>query len=1220
MRRPAPKAEAPVQKAEAHAAPRVDLGSELPFYVRAMASRGVAGASDPLPHGDRIQRAFGAHDVSHVRAAVGGAGGEAAAAIGARGYAMGDRIAFGREPDVRLAAHEAAHVVQQQAGLKLPDGVGHAQDEHEQTADAVADAVVDGRSAEPLLDRIAPHAPSGPRAPVADAPVQRFPFWAHTQHPDQPAYPHPPPLPDCPPELRQALDQEVVELKGTGVFTPTAKIAAALKCYSPLYMPVHVQFGTLGHGTIDVADLDGAGTYQTPAMPQWIDLTHPLLPGNGADYPPRAKILIDAGTVTGAVMFSPGEWRIHEIGDDAWLAGANDIPKMLGWEGIEYFGGTPVNDISGGVLRYGWDPFRFRLKDPDAPHKGMPGIASYVVTDEKEQYVGKAILKAEGIATTEMPLHKKGGAFGGSAKVALAFGPKQVDAFKGAFSGSVDASYERGALVILGSATYKGERASGSLTMMVAPQALAWGKVGARLANAPTPPPSNAVMTANDKYVVVGWGSVHFPVNKYIDGEVSAVVDPDGYITADGTLRTTQAFTFLEGKDEREPTVLFHTDKSVPVVDYLFASIDAGYFATVKADGQVGPLTIHDIVLKGAFSSRPPRRFKGSATGRVNLDAWGELTGELGGTLEVKFAHIKSVASAELAGTIKATVKANVELAPTISVDSDPRDPGDARLSFHADVNANAQASLGLSGALTFHGFIFWIPKVSLGSYEWPIGSLDLASSFDYSIGDAEPDKKHPAATMKPGSLDDGSFKSLMGPLSSRNKKGAPKSSGDHDNEQVEQDASTLPDEVAQPTAVKPVSFLMNGASHTLEVKQEPNAVIHMHSDGDKKLDDALDAKIESLEEEAVAEMGDDRADVKAEEKVFRSALGQSENVESALDVQKSESDPITVQGLQQVADTISAGAAQTGDTDLAPVIETPAIETPAPEADPEAKEEDDDEDEPEAPRALKPPVDGRYVIEDAQDLALVKAHWETVILPNPDAEALGPLAEKWDLYTKYVPERLREFERAFGPPKPKKPKKQGAPGAKKPKKKAAKKKKLDGPQTWFAYRRETKFDDLRAAKAFQPALRTSILNDPSRAGLDPTKAEIDVGVSPTRRGGKFGKGPFYADLVILPKGPPDGRRQADAADRGVQPQGPQREAEARRRTRAPANDALRRRARASGEGKRDQMDPRDHANGRDGSRREVRLRDLVPAPEVLDAGRHAPRPEGAVYQERVRG
>lgn len=124
--------------------------------VAATADRGVAGASARLPHLDAIQQSFGKHDVSGIRAQVGGEAAEAGAAMGAEAYATGDRVGFASAPDLHTAAHEAAHVVQQAGGVQLKDGVGQAGDPYEQHADAVADAVVGGRSAEGLLDAYAP--------------------------------------------------------------------------------------------------------------------------------------------------------------------------------------------------------------------------------------------------------------------------------------------------------------------------------------------------------------------------------------------------------------------------------------------------------------------------------------------------------------------------------------------------------------------------------------------------------------------------------------------------------------------------------------------------------------------------------------------------------------------------------------------------------------------------------------------------------------------------------------------------------------------------------------------------------------------------------------------------------------------------------------------------------------------------------------------------------
>jgi hypothetical protein len=133
-----------------------DAGARQGTDVHAAAKLGLQGSPQALPHLDQIQRLFGAHDVTGVRAFVGGPAAEASSAMGARAYATGDATAFAAAPDLHTAAHEAAHVVQQRAGVHLAGGVGREGDAYEQHADAVADLVVQGKSAAAELDRFAP--------------------------------------------------------------------------------------------------------------------------------------------------------------------------------------------------------------------------------------------------------------------------------------------------------------------------------------------------------------------------------------------------------------------------------------------------------------------------------------------------------------------------------------------------------------------------------------------------------------------------------------------------------------------------------------------------------------------------------------------------------------------------------------------------------------------------------------------------------------------------------------------------------------------------------------------------------------------------------------------------------------------------------------------------------------------------------------------------------
>jgi hypothetical protein len=123
--------------------------------VHVAAQRGVATAGTPLPFGASIQQLFGRHDVSGIQAHTGPEATASARAMGASAYATGNHVVLGDGADLHTVAHEAAHVVQQRAGVQLKGGVGEHGDPHEQHANAVADRVVRGASAESLLDRYA---------------------------------------------------------------------------------------------------------------------------------------------------------------------------------------------------------------------------------------------------------------------------------------------------------------------------------------------------------------------------------------------------------------------------------------------------------------------------------------------------------------------------------------------------------------------------------------------------------------------------------------------------------------------------------------------------------------------------------------------------------------------------------------------------------------------------------------------------------------------------------------------------------------------------------------------------------------------------------------------------------------------------------------------------------------------------------------------------------
>ena len=128
------------------------VDAEESDHVHSAAIAGVSGSGGTLPHIERIQSSFGPdHELGQIRAHVGSAATAATLAISASAYATGNQVAFRSAPDLHTAAHEAAHIVQQQQGVHLRDGVGRVGDVYERHADAVADRVVAGQSAADLL-------------------------------------------------------------------------------------------------------------------------------------------------------------------------------------------------------------------------------------------------------------------------------------------------------------------------------------------------------------------------------------------------------------------------------------------------------------------------------------------------------------------------------------------------------------------------------------------------------------------------------------------------------------------------------------------------------------------------------------------------------------------------------------------------------------------------------------------------------------------------------------------------------------------------------------------------------------------------------------------------------------------------------------------------------------------------------------------------------------
>lgn len=149
-----------------------------PSAIQRLAREGIKSPSSSLPYARTLQHAFGRYDIGHVQAHIGPQATIRSRAMGAQAFTTGNHVVLAGKPSLATVAHEATHVVQQQHGVHLAQGVGTAGDRYERHADAVAQRVVAGHSAEDLLAAFAPQADitrsqsdSSSKEPIARVPA-----------------------------------------------------------------------------------------------------------------------------------------------------------------------------------------------------------------------------------------------------------------------------------------------------------------------------------------------------------------------------------------------------------------------------------------------------------------------------------------------------------------------------------------------------------------------------------------------------------------------------------------------------------------------------------------------------------------------------------------------------------------------------------------------------------------------------------------------------------------------------------------------------------------------------------------------------------------------------------------------------------------------------------------------------------------------------------------
>jgi Domain of unknown function (DUF4157) len=859
------------------------------------------GSGSPLSDTVResVEPILGA-DLSRVRVHNEPASHDAAAYLQARAFTHGSDIWLGAnqsQEDISLLAHEATHVVQQ-------------------TTDQAA---------------------GKPNT------IQRQ-GWAHVQHPNQPVYPKPPdPYPSglqCDQRALAAMHTETVELKGTPDFNPSYWLAEGLSCAYPEPVWVRVRFGNLASGAIRVRMLPPPATISTPGTkvrgpyettdPEaFIPLTHPAFPSSGVlATSPKLFINIHNSEVTGNVGFFTGFAKIAYSLLPSWQR-VFTLERLLGWPGLtDVQPKSVVNELHHGVLRFALQDFTFGLQSSIAlggtvihSDEGYQGTGNFAVLDEGHSFSADALIQARGIGESRMPLLHVANRIIGTRSFSLDLKP--TDAFGGAFSGSLEGTYSDGVLTIQGTAQYRSRRVNGSMTVIVAPRAQAWEHVIRQLPGSANSPGISASAATARGHVVVGWGTINFALNDWLNGSVSVIVDPDGYITSHGILRPKREFMFLTDKERYSAAKqigkpLTGSVTILPVAGFfdLGGHVDGKLFA----EGRVGPGRVYDLEVEGTFSTRPGSVFQARASGRINVSAWGRLSAVISGGLHFSVAgDVVRLGSVDVEGKGAVTARVYVELQPIFERIDDPTQPDTANYRISATLTAAGAADLALSGSIIIRVVGKQVGSVNLGRYQWNLGSLGMSAGISHVLGSHAPIE----LALKSADFDDAKFSSLVENLIN--------SSGDRSHEKGEaeltQEATTKP--AARPATPTHLyrKFTMASASHTLRLDHTPEPVLKMESNGNGSLTEKLHNEITIVEQQVREHQGVEAELLTEEATTARNLLGQAHSVEQALGRLESESRQAgDVAGFEELAGDLSNYGAQYHKTDLAQTPSPPPL------------------------------------------------------------------------------------------------------------------------------------------------------------------------------------------------------------------------------------------------------------------------------------------------------
>ena len=750
------------------AAPAITDESQPSVQAQASGSTLTTGPGDrevipPRTNGQPLNKAtqsfmgsrLGA-DFSDVRVHSDHAAVDSAEALGANAYTTGRDIYFAAgkySPETlegqHLLAHELTHVVQQNSAA-APDAHTASEESSGMQPNANATAAIsepadpDERQAEKIAEQVTSQSPinAAEITPVDSHSIQRQEGIA----------------------LLGAAYQSAVligmsssyELKGNGEFDPNIFLRTYIDDRGGNAL-VNVNFGNLAKGKLYVTKTS-SGDYT--AGPSALPMVHSEISPPGGGQSLSLVVSIGRGNeITGSVGVTE-PLPPNSIG--AAYGSPEDQQRFLGL----LIGGTAShgkventkvqNELKDGHLNF-WYVFTNHL------NRGtfLVGVASLV--DESFAFLGKLHTEGKGMipADTEIKRDKTGDLIG---KLQV-----RTDWEAKGFKGSLALTYEEGVLEIRGALKYDSPRVKGELNVLATEEGRAWKAIEGQLASlqpvdsgksAGAPPAgggSAGTSGTGDRLALTGWGVLKFVVTDKIDADAAFVVDPDGYLTVRGTIRSAHQITLMDAKPTKEKT-FFDKDYSEMVYVFWASGVRARAHVKLTAGAVFGPLTLHGITITGVYSTRPDAGSEIEISAKLNLSASAkarlEAEGELAARLGTKYSYLGvSVASVALNLSAEAEVRGVVEAQPTIKRQTKGSGSADDKPKYiiAGELFIGGEIDLTFNADLIFQAGPKVIHEIHLGDKVFPIAGFGLTTNVSYTLGsDETPEVEYKKGNFEP--------------------------------------------------------------------------------------------------------------------------------------------------------------------------------------------------------------------------------------------------------------------------------------------------------------------------------------------------------------------------------------------------------------------------------------------------------------------------------------